>query len=162
MTDRTKTLDQLEAVEWPPPDYDSHLVRRCHALRRVPLNAFSAEDLRIMLGQLISVRLLAPVAFDVLERDPLTSGDFYPGDLLAALVRARTGWERDADLRRRTLVVLDRALDEVSRRLAPEFAISEDGLNQKLAVELRKLYEDCAAALKLTHERPHPKNRHHS
>ncbi len=140
MADRKKTLDQLEGVTTGPPDYDSHLVRRCTQLRRVPLDAFTAEDLRITLGQGISPFFLAPVALDLLEHRPLTSGDFYPGDLLASLVRARAGWQQDAGLRRRVVAVLDRALDDLPHRLANDHTEAEEPLSAKLVAELGDLF----------------------
>ncbi len=40
-----------------------------------------------MLGQEIGVPILLPRAVKVLLREPLAQGDFYPGDLLASVVR---------------------------------------------------------------------------
>ena len=79
------TLEELESDVWGPPEYDSHLVRRCHELRRKDLADFTTEDLRIMLGQRIGVPFLLPPAVDVLVADPLAEGDFQPGDLLRAV-----------------------------------------------------------------------------
>ncbi|KAB1110193.1 hypothetical protein F6X54_18090 [Micromonospora aurantiaca] len=56
-------------------------------LRRKPLAEFTVEDLRIMLGQEIGVPALLPLALQVLLRDPLAEGDYYPGDLLANVRR---------------------------------------------------------------------------
>jgi len=89
------TLDELENDEWPPAPADAtRLVRRCHELRRKDVAAFTTEDLRVMLGQRIGVRFLLPLAVDVLVRDPLAEGDFYPGDLLRNVVRLpRSAWD---------------------------------------------------------------------
>jgi hypothetical protein len=57
------------------------------ALRRKPLSEFTTEDLRIMIGQQIALPVLLPLAVTVLAADPLAEGDFYPGDLLNAVVR---------------------------------------------------------------------------
>jgi hypothetical protein len=86
--DRTKPLDELDPPAWGEPKYDSYLVSTCHNLRRKPLHDFSAEDLRIMIGQGIALQFLVPIAIELLERDPLTQGDFYPGDLLGNVLRA--------------------------------------------------------------------------
>jgi hypothetical protein len=82
---RSRTLEQLEADPWPVPNGDeSFLIQRCHALRRVPIDALSPEDLRILLSQNIGTVYLLPVGLEVLERNPLIECDHYPGDLLAA------------------------------------------------------------------------------
>jgi len=82
------TIEEIEGDRWPEPDGDlSFLVTRCLALRRKPLAESTVEDLRIMLGQQIGVPTLLPLAVDVLVRDPLAEGDFYPGDLLASVLR---------------------------------------------------------------------------
>ncbi|WP_458351676.1 contact-dependent growth inhibition system immunity protein [Micromonospora schwarzwaldensis] len=40
-----------------------------------------------MLGQEIGVPALLPLAVQVLLRDPLAEGDYYPGDLLSNVLR---------------------------------------------------------------------------
>lgn len=81
------TLEELEDEVWGEPDFHSRLVLTCHALRKKDLDRFTTEDLRIMVGQTISMPILLPRAIAVLERDPLAEGDFFPGDLLSALLR---------------------------------------------------------------------------
>lgn len=82
------TIEQLERDVWPDPGpAATSLVRRCNELRRKPLAEFTVEDLRIMLGQEIGVPALLPRAVQVLLRDPLTEGDYYPGDLLSNVLR---------------------------------------------------------------------------
>ena len=82
-----KTLEELENDFWGKPKMKSHLVTECHRLRKVPLNQFNVENLRIMLGQGSSVKYLLPIAIQKLEKDPLAEGDFYPGDLLSSVIR---------------------------------------------------------------------------
>jgi hypothetical protein len=82
------TIQQLEGSDWGNPPADgSFLIQRCHELRRKPLAQFTVEDLRIMLGQDIATTILLPLAVDILVTDPLVEGDFYPGDLLWAVLR---------------------------------------------------------------------------
>ena len=82
------TIQQIENSDWGDPPADgSTLVRRCTELRRKPLAEFTVEDLRIMLGQGIGVPILLPLAIEILVADPLVEGDFYPGDLLGAVLR---------------------------------------------------------------------------
>ncbi len=84
--DQTKTLEELEGSVWESPEYDSHLVKTCYQLRKIPLKNFSIEDLRIMLLQGISPLYLVPMALDMLQAYPLAEGDYYPGDLLDSVV----------------------------------------------------------------------------
>jgi CDI immunity proteins len=58
------------------------LVTTIHRSSRKPLDEFTAEDLRIMIGQNIGLNYLLPLAIEHLEENPLASGDFYRGDLL--------------------------------------------------------------------------------
>jgi hypothetical protein len=112
------TLDQLEGIEWGPPEADTYLVRTCHRLRKVPIGEFGVEDLRIMIGQSIGLFFLVPVALDVLARDPLAEGDLYPGDLLSSVLRSDPGfWNARADLRSQVDQILAR-MPEIPDELA--------------------------------------------
>ena len=94
---RKRTLEELEGVEWGPPTYPSHLTTTCHRLRKKPIGECTVEDLRMLVGQNVGLSFLVPLALEMLERDALVAGDFYPGDLLGSLLRAeRTYWERHA------------------------------------------------------------------
>jgi hypothetical protein len=105
---RTKTLQELEEHDWGEPNFPSHLVTTCHALRRTPLREFTVEDLRIMIGQNIGLKYLVPLAIEQLRRDPLVAGDYYPGDLLEAVLRAESGfWQGYPHLRRAVQEIVD-------------------------------------------------------
>ena len=79
----TRTLDELDPPAWgPPPPDATGLVRKCHALRQKPLADFEPGDLRVMIGQEISLRFLVPRALVLLEANHLIEADSYPGDLL--------------------------------------------------------------------------------
>lgn len=80
--DRTKTLTELEGDDWGEPEFHSSLVIRCHELRKKPLNDFSTEDLRLLIGQKFSLDYLIPIAIEYLKEDLLVEGMYYPGDLL--------------------------------------------------------------------------------
>jgi hypothetical protein len=109
-----KSLQELEGKDWGEPTYDSHLVVECHRLRRVPLREFTAENLRIMIGQQIGLLWLVPLALGLLERDPFAEGDFYKGDLLAAVLRVDASfWQNHPRLRQRTIEVMERAYKNV-------------------------------------------------
>ncbi len=106
------TIEELEGDRWPEPDFDSHLVRECNRLRKLQLRLFTVENLRIMLGQDIGSRYLVPIALEHLEADPLVAGDFYPGDLLCAVLSLpREFWSANSELRARVAAVADRAID---------------------------------------------------
>ena len=76
------------------------------------------EDLRLGIGQQIALTHLLPLAIPVLQEDPLAEGDFYPGDLLGAVLRIDTGfWERNPSLAadvRDIVDGLDRPPDEIA------------------------------------------------
>jgi len=106
------SIEELEGERWPEPDFDSHLVRECNRLRRLQLRLFTVENLRIMLGQDIGSRYLVPLALGHLEADPFVAGDFYPGDLLCAVLSLpREFWSANPELRRRVAAVAGRAVD---------------------------------------------------
>jgi hypothetical protein len=106
--DRTKTLNELDPPAWGEPEFDSYLVTTCHRLRRKPIDEFTVEDLRIMIGQGIGLDWLVPLALEVLEQDPLSEGDFYPGDLLGSVLQVPGElWSRKREWRDRVKAVLD-------------------------------------------------------
>ena len=81
------TLEQIENDYWGPPEFSSHLVTTCHQLRQKPLCEFTAEDLRLMIGQSLSLPILVPLALDHLNGQPMAEGDFFPGDLLKNMLQ---------------------------------------------------------------------------
>ncbi|NEC63689.1 contact-dependent growth inhibition system immunity protein [Streptomyces sp. SID9727] len=82
-----RTLDELDPPSWPDPPADTtHLVRKVHALRRVPLRELRPADLRTLVSQHVALPYVAPLAVRLLVDDPLLDAYFYPGDLLLATV----------------------------------------------------------------------------
>ncbi|MFC4376281.1 contact-dependent growth inhibition system immunity protein [Nocardia halotolerans] len=80
-----QSVEQIEGEAWPEPASDAtYVVRRIHQLRRVPVGELSIEDLRIMVSQSVGTVAVLPRVLDLLEENPLSAGDFYPGDLLVA------------------------------------------------------------------------------
>lgn len=79
---KQKTLETLENSIWAKPEFDSNLVITCHQLRKKQLKNFKIEDLRIMIGQNISLQFLIPLAIEELNNNILAKGNFYEGDLL--------------------------------------------------------------------------------
>jgi hypothetical protein len=119
------SIEELEGERWPEPDFDSHLVRECHRLRKLQLRLFTVENLRIMLGQDIGSRYLVPIALGHLEADPFVAGDFNPGDLLCSVLSLPRGfWSAHCELRTRVAAVAARAMDLASANdEVPEKAI---------------------------------------
>jgi hypothetical protein len=78
----SRTIEDLEGEAWGEPEFGSHVVTNAYRLRKKPIDQFSVEDLRFMIGQGIGIPFLLPRALGILESNPLVEGDFYPGDLL--------------------------------------------------------------------------------
>jgi hypothetical protein len=104
-----RSLDDIEGTTWGPAPVDATaLVAKVHELRRKPVGELTPEDLRLLLGQQVGVDVLLSRALDVLKRDPLTEGDFYPGDLLAAVLRLpQSYWQEHSGLAEEVKAVLD-------------------------------------------------------
>jgi len=87
---RSRSLEELDGV-WPPdPEFTTGLVERVHKARKKPLNELTVEDLRTLIGQQVGLPHVMPLAIAIIERDPLAEGDFYPGDLLSSVVSAKS------------------------------------------------------------------------
>ena len=97
------TLETIEKRSWgDAPSDASYLVRTVHQLRRKPVGRLGVEDLRILLGQDVGTEAVLPYALTVLEREPLAEGDYYPGDLLAAVLSLPVGfWQAHSAYRDR-------------------------------------------------------------
>ena len=80
--DVTKTLEELDGEVWEDPGETTKLIRTCHELRKVPLKDITADQLRLMIGQRISLEHLIPIALKILAKDPFIQATFYRGDLL--------------------------------------------------------------------------------
>lgn len=122
MTD-PRSLDALDPPSWDAAAPDAtFLVRRCHELRRKPIEDVEVEDLRLMIGQSIGLRHLVPFALDRLEGDPLAEGDYFPGDLLLNVLRIDLSfWTTYPTLS----VQLDGVLDAISPSSRLDAELSE-------------------------------------
>jgi hypothetical protein len=114
--DTSKTLNELEknVLKW-QTDFQSGLVQRCLELRDVKLEDFSAEDMRLMIGQGIGLKYIVPLALEILTDNPFIEGDFYRGDLLIAVIKVEQEfWSVNQDLKHE----LDEIVDDVKHSLA--------------------------------------------
>ncbi|WP_106795203.1 contact-dependent growth inhibition system immunity protein [Aquimarina sp. Aq78] len=109
-----KTINQLQDIPIPrPPEYESHLVRRCFDLANKKLKYFSPEDLRIMIGQNIGLEYLIPIALEVLQREPFIEADYYEGDLFLSVFKVdKVFWEKNLELKEKILSVFKDNLDD--------------------------------------------------
>lgn len=89
------SLEQIEQDAWGDAPVDaSRLVRTAHELRRKPVALLTPEDLRLLISQKIGLDVLVSQALAVLADDPLVEADFYPGDLLVAVMKLpATYWQ---------------------------------------------------------------------
>jgi len=68
-------LENLEKDYWGAPSFNSYLVKRTHAIRKLPLSALTEDDIAMMIRQKFSLDYLVPLAIDKLEKDILAHGD---------------------------------------------------------------------------------------
>ncbi len=96
-----KSLDSLEKTNWPVDD-TTNLIKRVTSLRKIPLNQFTTEDLRLMIGQDVSLDYLIPLALERLEEYTFIEGDFYEGDLLVQVSKIDEAfWSRNQHLKKK-------------------------------------------------------------
>lgn len=94
-----KSLENLENIFCDKTSEDEgYLINTCKNLRKKPLNDFSIEDLRIMIGQDIGLKYLIPLALEVLNKNILAEGDLYDGDLLkSVLLSNKEYWKTEVN-----------------------------------------------------------------
>lgn len=109
------TLEELEQHVWPEPECGTYLISQCHRLRRKPMEDFTIEDFRILIGQKIGARHLISRALDILEVKPLAAGDFYPGDLLCSVLSSKEIWANSADVLGRLVAIVEKAMQHIDR-----------------------------------------------
>ncbi|MFD0763569.1 contact-dependent growth inhibition system immunity protein [Mucilaginibacter lutimaris] len=93
---RYKSLENLENRRVTVAKDSTTVVKRCTQLFGKPLNEYSIEDMRIMLGQQFGLDYLIPLVLEQLKIDILSEGDYYPGDLLTAILKVNiTFWTKN-------------------------------------------------------------------
>jgi hypothetical protein len=94
------SLEQLEHSTWTDTDLLTGLIKNCHEYRKLPIRDLSVGQIRTLISQDIGVHFLLPKAMNLLTQNALTEGDFYPGDLLSAVLSLdHQVWTNCQDLR---------------------------------------------------------------
>ena len=118
--DKSKSLQELEGYDaGDPKTKTTPMVRRCLTLHRTPLEQWSAEDCRLMLGQKISPQLLVPLAIEFLQINPLEG--MVPGSLLDFVLRLpEEFWRENPEywwMLQETLLEVEMLREEIERLL---------------------------------------------
>lgn len=115
----SKSLERLEKSNWGKPAYDSYLVTTCYQLRRKPLKDFEIEDLRIMIGQDISLPFLIPLAMKELQINIIAEGDFYEGDLLMNVLKSDPEyWKQEVENWKEVKAIFKRGKQKINQKLS--------------------------------------------
>jgi len=104
-SDLTKSIQELEGVDWGEDTFGSYVTRTSHALRRKRLADLTAEEIRLGIGQQIGLPYLVPLALDPLWPDVFLEVAYFPGDLLTSMLRvppefwtAHAAWRKRAEM----------------------------------------------------------------
>ena len=82
----TKSIEELEKDIWKNPSkFPTDLVEKCYRYRKISIAELTNEQIRLLISQKIGIEYLIGIALEKLERNILTEGDFYEGDLLVAV-----------------------------------------------------------------------------
>lgn len=97
--DENKSIGQLQSGDRNNAGSFSGIPTRCQPLMQVAVKDLSKEQIRFLLSQDIGTIFLLDKTLQILEGDILADGDFYPGDLLSALVNIdRSYWQSKPEL----------------------------------------------------------------
>ncbi len=105
-----ETLDDIEGADPVAGKATSILDATVRVHRHTPIERLGTEALRFLLDAGDCSGVLLRLAIDRLERDPFQGGDFYPGDLLVAVLRQPSAvWLPAPDLRARAFALIEDA-----------------------------------------------------
>lgn len=116
LIDRSKSLQELEGEDWGDPEAaETPMIGRVRTLRRKPVEDLTNGEVRLAVAQRVGFPLVLELALERLRPDPLLLADFYPGDVLAALVRIdEPEWEGRNDLRASLAELYRHAMEQSS------------------------------------------------
>lgn len=111
---RSKSLQELDGSDWGDPETaETPMIGRVLALRRKPLEDLTHGEVRLAVGQKVGFPFVLELAVERLRANPLIEGDYYPGDVLAALVRLDVDdWTGRDDLRADLEVLFRQAMQQ--------------------------------------------------
>jgi len=119
MIDETKTLEELEGLDWGEPIFDLPIYHQIYGLRKKPLKSLTTGELRLLIGQQVGLPFLVPKALLLLEENPLINTQYYEGDLLENVLLANGKFLLEhEDFVPRTRAVAENALSKLP--LAPQ------------------------------------------
>ena len=127
----TKSIEQLEKDYWKEPsEFPTDLVKKCYLYRKISIAELTDEQIRILISQQIGTQYLIGVALEKLERNILTEGDFYEGDLLVAVSGLPTEFWNEKPTEFRTFKnLVERYSDLIKTELGEK---KFDQINEKL------------------------------
>jgi hypothetical protein len=102
------SIESLEGVVWPEPEFHSSLVLRAHALRKKPIDELTTNDLRVAFNEDIGTQFIKARVIEVLTDDPAV-GEMFEGDLIRAVMLSQE-FRRDESFRRRIIELAALAL----------------------------------------------------
>lgn len=95
---REKSLEELQGIVWGDPTFDSYLVQRTHAIRKIPLKDFTVDDVAMMIRRGESLDFMMPLALEHLQKDILTPEGDYEGVLMNAVLGVgRKFWKNNQE-----------------------------------------------------------------
>ena len=113
--DYNLSIEELEGAIWSEHEYNSHLVKTCHALRKISLRELTVENIRMLIGQKIGLKYIVSIALEYLEENPWCSGNFYDGDLFEVVLNIDiVFWREHSDMLYRLSEVMSRAQSNVN------------------------------------------------
>ena len=129
---RDKTIENLEKQNFGNPnEAPTNMVKRCLELCKVPLNQFTVEDLRLMIGQDFSLRYLILLATEHLKENLFVEGDLYPGDLLKNVLSVDANfWRSNKHLWKEINELIESRRDELVSNKIPTTSF-DDALEVK-------------------------------
>jgi len=121
MFDERRTLEQIDRQNWGDPETaPTGMVARCLRLHRTPLKDFTLGDVRLLISQKIGLKILVPGALPLVSNEPLLEAEYYPGDLLSALLRVDETYWSDNPVELDQLVSIARTIVHRGGRIADE------------------------------------------
>jgi CDI immunity proteins len=90
-----KTILELEKKQLTEDVFGSHLTVKINELLQKPLNTFTVEDLRLVIGQQLGLKYLITLVIEILKTNLFAEGDFYEGDLLQSVLNIESRFWSD-------------------------------------------------------------------